>query len=307
LSIQGRLDQAITEYRTAIRIQPDDATFHGNLGEALGRQGNIDEAIAEHRTAIRIQPDYANAHNNLGHILSNLKRDYAAAAAEFREAIRLQPEVAHFHNNLGFALQQQGELDEAIAEYGFAGRLQPGLVDAHIGLGEIFEFQRKPDLAIAEYRAVIRLQPNFADAHNNIARAMVAKPDCSAPERSEALEHARLAVGLGPKEGNFFTTLALAEYRAGHWAESIAAAERSIALTEGVDAANWFLMAMALWQQGDTDRSRSFFEQAVSWTKKTDPMPAALLAFWREAALLLGQPVPVAGPLPDLPADPFAP
>ena len=60
----------------------------------LGQQGKLDEAIAEHRTAIRIQPDFANAHNTLGDILSDVKQDYAAAAAEFREAIRLQPDFA---------------------------------------------------------------------------------------------------------------------------------------------------------------------------------------------------------------------
>ena len=145
LFIQGKPDEAIAEYRTAIRIQPDDATFHDNLCEALGQQGKLDEAIAEHRIAIRIQPDFANAHNTLGHILSDVKQDYGAAAAEFREAIRLQPDFALFHNNLGLALQQQGELDEAIAEYRTAGQLQPNLVDAHMGLGEILEFQGKRD------------------------------------------------------------------------------------------------------------------------------------------------------------------
>ena len=78
-------------------------------------------------------------------------------------------------------------------------------------------------------------------------------------------------------------------------------------MTEGGDASNWFFLAMALWQQGVKDRSGSFFDQAVSWTKKNDPKHANLLAFWREAAELLGQHGPDAGPLPDLPADPFAP
>jgi tetratricopeptide (TPR) repeat protein len=305
LYIQGKLDEAIAEYRAAIAFQPDDATFHDNLCEALCMQGKLDEAIAEHRTAIRIQPDFANAYNTLGHILSDLKRDYGAAADAFREAIRLQPEFAPYHNNLGLALQQQAKLDEAIAEYRIAGRLQPSLVDAHMGLGEILDFQGKRDGAIAEYRTAAGLQPNYADAHNGIAWAEVKKADCSAQERTEALEHARLAVSLGPEDGNFRTTLALAEYRAGHWALSIAAAEQSIARTKGEDASNWFFLAMASWQKGDKDRSRSFFEQAVSWTKKNDPSNAVLLAFWREAAKLLGQPGPDAGPLPDLPAEAF--
>ena len=141
LFIQGKLDEAIAEYLTAIRIQPDDATFHDNLCEALGQQGKVDEAIAEFKIAIRIQPDFANAHNTVGHILSDVKQDYAAAAAEFRAAIRLQPDFALFHNNLGLALQQLGELNEAITEYRTASRLQPDLVDAYMGLAEILEFQ----------------------------------------------------------------------------------------------------------------------------------------------------------------------
>ena len=63
---------------------------------------------------------------------------------------------------------------------------------------------------------------------------------------------------------------------------------------EGRGRLQRFVLAMALWQKGDKDRSRSFFEQAVSWTKKNDPKNAALLAFWREAAKLLGQPGPPA-------------
>jgi hypothetical protein len=73
-----------------------------------------------------------------------------------------------------------------------------------------------------------------------------------------------------------------------------------------VDASNWFFLAMALWQRGEKDRSHSYFDQAVAWTSKNDPENAELLAFWREAALLPGQPGPGAAPLHDLPADPFA-
>jgi hypothetical protein len=72
-----------------------------------------------------------------------------------------------------------------------------------------------------------------------------------------------------------------------------------------VEVTNWFFLAMALWQQGDKDRSRSFFEQAVSWTNANHPVHADVPTIWREAAELLGQPGPSV-PLPELPANPFA-
>jgi hypothetical protein len=37
-----------------------------------------------------------------------------------------------------------------------------------------------------------------------------------------------------------------------HWPESIAAAERSIARTKGVNASDWFFLAMAQWQMRTT-------------------------------------------------------
>jgi tetratricopeptide (TPR) repeat protein len=163
-----------------------------------------------------------------------------------------------------------------------------------MGLGEIFEFQGKRDDAIVEYRTASRLQPKNADAHYHVAWAVIKKPDCSAPDRSEALEHARLAVALGPKDGTFRTALALAEYRAGNWAESIAAAQRAIALTKGVDASNWFFLALALQQKGDRDEARKWFDKAVAWTNDKDPKNMELRQFWADAAQSLGQSGPKA-------------
>ena len=108
-------------------------------------------------------------------------------------------------------------------------------------------------------------------AHNHVAWALVKKPD-SQRSRAERGARARARGGpsLAPSDGNFRTTLALAEYRAGHWAESIAAAERSIALTKGVDALQLVLPGDGRWQKGDKDEARKWFDKAVTWTKQ-DP------------------------------------
>ena len=59
LATQGKLDEAIAEFREAIRLKPDDAAAHYNLGNALHDHGKLDEAIAECREAIRLKPDDA--------------------------------------------------------------------------------------------------------------------------------------------------------------------------------------------------------------------------------------------------------
>ena len=47
----GKLDEAVAELRTAIRITPNDAEAHYLLGKALALQGKRDGAIAELRNA----------------------------------------------------------------------------------------------------------------------------------------------------------------------------------------------------------------------------------------------------------------
>jgi len=49
-----------------VRQNPNDADARYNLGITYANSGQYKEAIASYKEAIRIKPDYANAHINLG-------------------------------------------------------------------------------------------------------------------------------------------------------------------------------------------------------------------------------------------------
>ena len=51
------LDRAVAACREAIRLRPDDAVAHNNLGNALHVSGDRPGAIAEYREVIRLRPD----------------------------------------------------------------------------------------------------------------------------------------------------------------------------------------------------------------------------------------------------------
>jgi len=49
-----------------LRLQSEFVTGHENLGLVYAAQKKLPEAVAEHREALRLRPDDANIHNNLG-------------------------------------------------------------------------------------------------------------------------------------------------------------------------------------------------------------------------------------------------
>jgi tetratricopeptide (TPR) repeat protein len=65
LQKQGRLPEAIGHYERALRIQPDYAEAHYNLGIALEKLGRTAEAIAHYEQALRIKPDFVQAQTSL--------------------------------------------------------------------------------------------------------------------------------------------------------------------------------------------------------------------------------------------------
>jgi Flp pilus assembly protein TadD len=66
---KGQLDEAIAEYREAVRLNERDPLAHYDLAVALCTKGDVGAAIAEYHEAIRLKKDYLQAHNNLGSIL----------------------------------------------------------------------------------------------------------------------------------------------------------------------------------------------------------------------------------------------
>jgi protein O-mannosyl-transferase len=101
-SKDGRTNEAIGQYREALRLNPEDADTHYNLANALYRQGSVAEAIGEYQENLRLKPDDAGGHNNLGIALFRAGRREEAVAA-FQEAHRLNPDNDEIRRNLAAA------------------------------------------------------------------------------------------------------------------------------------------------------------------------------------------------------------
>ena len=79
--------------RRAVKLAPQVALFHANLGEMLRLAGRPKLAAEEARRALEIEPDMPAALSNLGVALYEMK-EYEDAAPAHRRAIAAKPDFA---------------------------------------------------------------------------------------------------------------------------------------------------------------------------------------------------------------------
>lgn len=150
-----------------VRESPDAAFAHINLGLAYYDDKRYDEAIEEYRTALRLNPNYPEAHNNLGFAYCNKGR-LDEAIYEYKAALRLNPNYARAYNNLGNAYMALGFIDDAIGYYKIALRLNPNLAGTHNNLGLAYRQKGLLKEAIQEFQAALKIQPDFVTARRSL-------------------------------------------------------------------------------------------------------------------------------------------
>ena len=107
LQSQGKLSEAIHEYRRALEIDDDHAEAHNNLAAALAASDELDDAIDHFRRVVELKPDYAQGYLNLGNALI-AQRKVDEAIRHYRRAVEIKGDYAKAHNNLAVALKQTG-------------------------------------------------------------------------------------------------------------------------------------------------------------------------------------------------------
>jgi protein O-GlcNAc transferase len=166
LAATGALADAITAYRRAVRRQPGFPAAHANLGNALWDLGRREAAIEHVKQAIALDPNFAGSYVNLGKMLGVLGR-VAEGLTYLRRGVEMAPNNAEAWFTLGHALLA-ADLDtpEALAEYfKRAIALNPRHAAAHVGLGQVVRQFKSGDAALALFDRAIELDPGLAWAH----------------------------------------------------------------------------------------------------------------------------------------------
>jgi tetratricopeptide (TPR) repeat protein len=295
LSAMGRQDDAISVYRKAIKLDPDNVAARYNLASILADKGLMEEATAELRNAAEAHPrDSRNAEfrMRLGIVLREQGK-LDESTAEFVKAIDLFPDDVRIHVELGETLRRQERGDEAIAQVRKALEWDPRNVGARRVLGATLRDQGKFDEALVELRRGIELEPRNGPVRHELALTLLKQGN-----RDAAIEQFRKTIEHDPRAGypRLFLGVALQEegkpdeamreLRTGltfepraAWAyvrigtilrdqgkpdEAIPEFRRAIEL-EPRDASAHFLLALLLRSQGKLEDAIEEFRIGLGW------------------------------------------
>lgn len=101
-------EEAITEWRIAGEIDPEDGYVNNNIGQALSELDQKDAAFSEWQKAVYLEPKYNIPYIHLADAL--LEAGYASEAfATIHTAIRLCPPSANLYIRLGHYLAMQAD------------------------------------------------------------------------------------------------------------------------------------------------------------------------------------------------------
>jgi len=165
-----------THCRRTLACNPDAWTAHNNLGDALLIEGRLDEAAEEYRTALRLKPSEASAHSNLGIIFARQNR-LDDAIAEYRAALWIAPENAKFWFNLGTALavkRQDAEAADAFQHAIDYNVIDKAWIAPRYEMGTVLLKLGRPKEAGRQAEIIVKLNPEAVWGHYLLTRAAAA-------------------------------------------------------------------------------------------------------------------------------------
>jgi hypothetical protein len=160
----GYWKDSLSLCRHALAVTKNNYLMNYNCGSALRDLGQVDEAIEQYRQAIKINPLYAKAHNNLGCALRD-KKQFDEAEAEFKLAIKILPDYAYAQNNYGVALAVRGQYEEAISHFDAALKADPRFKDAMTNMLKAGITGNKPDNVLEVLLSLQQKMPSYAELY----------------------------------------------------------------------------------------------------------------------------------------------
>jgi tetratricopeptide (TPR) repeat protein len=174
----GHMDRAEAPIRSAIQLDPDNATAHYFLSRLLYTDNRFDEAIEEGNKTVALAPTFVRAYENLG-LCYEGKRMLADAERNYRKAIELESTSDNKTEwpmlDLASMLVHENRQTEAKPLLTQALDINPDNTAALVQMGSLLEDAGELKGALDEFRLAIKSdarnqQPGLGAAYYKAAR-----------------------------------------------------------------------------------------------------------------------------------------
>jgi tetratricopeptide (TPR) repeat protein len=193
-------DDAISAYRQAAVLRPNDPEPHLATGLLLEKENKFADAEGEYKQALALDPASPDAVTGLANIYMHGRR-FPEAESELRKVVASHPEEAAAHIQLGRVLAAQGKNDEAAAEMQQGAKLAPADSSAQRDLADLYFTTGKNEEAETAYRALIASHPNDAELHRSLGQSLLREKKFAAAQQ-EFLAAVKLKPDLGDAYGD---------------------------------------------------------------------------------------------------------
>jgi Flp pilus assembly protein TadD len=152
-----RYEEAIEDFQRSIRLRPNYADSHMNLGRIYAETGAAVKAEMQLRAAVALAPLYVQARNELAEFYFKSGR-FAEAEQQFRTSISSGGTIQAW-NSLGEIYSRWNRRQDAEHAFRQAAALDAFDSPAHFGLGAVLEAEGRTNEALKEYGLGLQTDP----------------------------------------------------------------------------------------------------------------------------------------------------
>ncbi len=160
---EGQYDQAIENFESVLKENPDFAEAYYNIGMAYLKKGDLDNAMVQMAKAIELKPDFIQAFFGLGQVYLE-KGEMEKATDMFKQAVDIAPDDASTYVNLGIFYFTNNEDSLALEALLKAKDIDPSLPQTYYQLGLVYTRMGELDKTVESFEKFLELAPQAPEA-----------------------------------------------------------------------------------------------------------------------------------------------
>lgn len=227
----GDIDEAVREYKQALKADPKNVAIHLNLAAAYIKNNSNDKAVEELKLTVALEPEAPEPHAILA-LLYSLEDKADLATQEYEIALKnaslREPANIDLYKGLAELYLRQKKFSAAEDVYKLILDLSPGDAGAHFYLGNIYDELKEPDKVEEELKKAIALNPDYAEALNYLGYLYT--------EAGKNLDQAeamiKRALQIESDNGAYIDSLGWLYFKQGKLKEAIKELERAAGLLQ---------------------------------------------------------------------------